>query len=282
MKRPLLVVVVGYIIGIVWGLYCNCSIALLYAVLSIFYILHKIIQKSHKKLKLFSFKRYLRYIKIYFKFSTICTIIFFSLISNIIIQNQNNKYNNLYSNIESIDLIGVIVSNSQENEYKNSYKIRVESLNKNTKFKNTYLIVNVKKNINIRYGDKVEIKGSFINPHTKRNYRGFDYKEFLKTKKIYGTVNASNVKVLDENCNNILLTFSNKIFLNIKENINKVFSKEFSSLMIGIMLGETDNIDEDTIQDFRESNMVHILAVSGMHVMYIIRCTVSVTKLLLR
>ena len=52
--------------------------------------------------------------------------------------------------------------------------------------------------------------------------------------------------------------------------------------MIGIMLGETDNIDEDTIQDFRESNMVHILTVSGMHVMYIIRCTVSVIKPLLR
>ena len=71
-------------------------------------------------------------------------------------------------------------------------------------------------------------------------------------------------------------------FLMIKQNINKVLPQEYSSLMLGIMLGETDNIDQNTMEDFRNSNMVHVLAVSGMHVMYSIEGTITIFKILLR
>lgn len=282
MKRPLLVVVVGYIIGIVWGLYCNCSIALLYAIITVFYILLKLFSKPHKKLKLFSFKRYFRYIKIYLTFSVISGIIIFSLISNIIIQNQNKKYNNLYKNINEVNLTGVIVSNCKEKEYVNVYKIKVETLNDNTKFRNTYLLVNMKKNMHIKYGDRVEIKGKFIEPNVQRNYKGFDYKEFLKTQKIYGTIQVSKAKVIDENCNNFLMTYSNKVFLSIKQNIEKAFSKDMGNLMLGIMVGDTDNIDEDIMQTFRDSDMAHVLAVSGMHITYVILGTITMLKPMLR
>lgn len=269
MKRPLLVVTVGYIIGIVWGLYCKCSIALLYAIITICYMLRKLLDKKQKKLKLFSFKRYFRYIKMYLTFNTISVIIISSFISNIIIQHQNEKYDNLYSNISDVNLIGVIVSNCKIKEYTNVYKVRVENLNHNLKFKNTYLLLNIKNNENIKYGDKVEITGKYVQPKAQRNYKGFDYKEFLKTQKVYGTVNVSKAKIIDENCNNFIMMHSNNIFLKIKKNIENALPKDMSNLTLGIMLGYTDNIEEDVKQSFRDSNMAHVLAVSGMHITYI-------------
>ena len=35
---------------------------------------------------------------------------------------------------------------------------------------------------------------------------------------------------------------------------------------MGVMLGYTDEIDAETKQDFSNSNISHVLAVSGMHI----------------
>ena len=278
MKRPLLVVATGYIIGIVWGLYCNCSIALLYAVFTMFWLIYKLIQKPRKKLKLFSFKRYFRYIKIYLNFKVIITIIITSLISNFIIINQNKKYQNLYTDVSNLKLIGTIVSNEKVKENINIYKLKVDELNESLKYKNTYLFIQVKNNLNLEYGSKVEINGEFVEPNIQRNYKGFDYKEFLKTKKIYGTVKVKKIKIIEKNSYNFISIFSNKVFLKIKSNIEKSMPKETSQLVLGIMLGYTEAMDEEVIQNFRDSNMAHILAVSGMHVTYIVIGTIIILK----
>ena len=272
MKRPLLVVTVGYIMGIVWWLYCNCSIALLYAIIIPIYFLFNQFIKTKRKFKLFSFKRYSRYIKIFLKSSVIFSIIISSIISNLIVIKQNDKYDNLYCNKKDVILTGIVISNPTVKEYKTVYKLKVEALNGDLKYKNTYLLLNIKNNSNLylEYGEKIVIKGVFLEPKTKRNYNGFDYKNFLKTKKIYGTVNASKVKVLDKECLNLAYIISNKAFLYIKINVQNVFPEKISNLILGIMLGYTDELDEDIMQNFRDSNMAHLLAVSGMHISYII------------
>ena len=49
MNRPIFIILIGYIIGIIWGLYFKMSIVFFYAMLLISYI---IINKSYKKKKL--------------------------------------------------------------------------------------------------------------------------------------------------------------------------------------------------------------------------------------
>ena len=270
MKRPLLVVTIGYVIGIVWGLYCSCSIAFLYVIFILFYILSKNSFNPQKKLKLFSIKRYLRYIKIFLKFNVIAVLIITSMISNIIIQKQNNRYNYLYKEIENVNLTGIIISNAKKKENTNIYKIKVEKINNNLKFKNTYLLLQLKNNLTVEYGDKVKIKGKFEEPSIQRNYEGFNYKEFLKTQKIFGTVKVAQINVINKNCNNIILMTSNNLFLKIKNNIENAMPENISIIVLGIMLGDTANMEEDIKQNFRDSGMAHILAVSGLHVTYIV------------
>ena len=183
MNRPIFIIVIGYAIGILWGLYLKISIVPFYFLLLATYIIVKF-PYHQKKFRMFSIKRYFRYIKLIVKLNIILTIVISSFISNTIVKFNNNKYENLYKDINEISLTAIVTSNKKEEEYYNRYKIHINE----GKLKNTNLYINVSKNKKIEYGDKVAIKGTFIEPSKKRNYKGFDYKEYLKTLKIYGTV----------------------------------------------------------------------------------------------
>lgn len=273
MNRPIFIVVIGYIIGIIWGLYLKISIVPFCFLLVIFYIIIRL-PYNKKKFRIFSIKRYFRYIKLIVKMNVILIIIISSLISNIIIKFYNNKYENLYKDIENIEITGIIVSNKIEKEYYDRYKIKVNE----GKFKNTYLYINVTSKEILEYGDKIAVKGEFIEPAKARNYKGFNYKQYLKTLKIYGTVKITNIKILEKNKANIIKQISNKIFLKIKDNIKNTYSEKMSKIILGIMLGYTDEIDDETKQDFSNSNISHVLAVSGMHISYIIILVTNSTK----
>lgn len=201
-------------------------------------------------------------------------LIISSIISNSITLYQNNKYDKLYSfeNNEEIKIIAKVISNAKKNEKVDVYKIKIETVNNEKKYKNTnlYLYIKNNKDINLEYGDKIKIDGEFNTIYENRNYKGFNYKEYLKTLKVYGKVNGNNINVLSKNENNIVFTLSNKIFLKLKDKVESKLDKEKSSLILGIVLGYTDEISIETRENFSKSNVSHVLAVSGMHVGYIV------------
>ena len=48
---------------------------------------------------------------------------------------------------------------------------------------------------------------------------------------------------------------------NVSDGRNKAYG-----FIKGVTFGDTDDIDEDTIDEFRENTTAHVLAVSGLHV----------------
>ena len=179
----------GYIIGIIIGLYFKFSIALLYIPIIVLYILLKSKIKNN---------RYFRYIKLILNSKVISLFIIISIISNGIVLFQNHQYNTLYKNTKKLTGSGIIVSNKTQKEYKDQYKIKILSTKENAKIKNTYLLINVDKNKKLDYGDKIIFSGEFIEPSTRTNYGGFDYKEYLKTIKVYGSINSENIKIIEK------------------------------------------------------------------------------------
>jgi len=271
LNRPIFIVVIGYIIGIIWGLYLKVSIVPFYIFLLTIYIIIKL-PYSKKRFRIFAIKRYFRYIKLIFKTNIILIIIISSFISNLIIKHQENKYENLFEDGQELNIIAIVVSNKQEKEYYNRYKIKYEG---------EYLYINVDKNIDIKFGDKIQIKGEFQEPQTARNYKGFNYKQYLKTLKIHGTIKVSSIKRLDNDYYNKLIKISNSVFLKIKVNIEKTYNKNISGIILGVMLGYTEQINENIRQDFSTSNISHVLAVSGIHISYIIVLITNSTQKIL-
>ncbi len=266
-KRPILVIVIGYIIGIIMGLCKNISIVPLYIFLAIIYFIYKkinLLKNKKLKFKLLSFKRYFRYIKLVISKNVLVTIIISSIISNTIIIIQNKRYENKYKDGDQILGKAIVISNVQEKEYSNMYKIKL--LKNGDKF---YLKLN-KKQSKLQYGEEIELKGEFIEPQTARNKGGFNYKKYLKTLKIYGTINVEKVVILEKNRINPILKFSNNIHIKIEEQIEKYLDEKQAGILKGILLGDSKKVEEEIQENFRISNISHVLAVSGMHVNYII------------
>ena len=269
MRRPILIAVIGYIIGIIVGLYFNKSIVLIYTPIIATYFIYKLYNnKKTKKVQLLSIKRYFRYIKIFLNSKVIILLIISSIISNTIVIFQNKNYEKIYNNLSiqaNLKLTGIIVSEKQEKQYYDKYKIQVKYNNKKLKF-----YITTTKDIELKYGDKISFSGTYTKPEIQRNYKGFDYSQYLKQLKIYGTIKSDKIIVLKQNQANKIFQISNEISSKIISNTQKILKDETSSILLGLILGYKTDIDEETQENFRNASMTHILAVSGMHITYVI------------
>ena len=234
--------------------------------------------KNKTSLKIFSFKRYTRYIKLILNIQIVTTVIIISIISNTIIIFQNQKYKNLYKESQQLDnIIGIVESNSIESEYYYTYIVRIISVNNSEKYKNTKLYVKINKNRSgaskMEYGDEISFSGGYIKPDVVRNTKGFDYLKYLKTLKIYGTIKTSNIKIIENNDTNIITNIYkqiNNLSTYLKEKVNTIFNKQTAQILNGLILGDTSQIEEEIKDNFKSANISHILAISGMHISYLI------------
>ncbi len=270
MKRPIIIIVIGYIIGIIWGLYLNFSIVLLYILIAFFYGLKKCFKsKKHKKFHILSSYRYIRYIKLIFTKQVIFLIIISSIISNTILIFQEKRYENLYPE-ENITVEGIIISNQEEREYKNRYKLKVLTVNSSNKYYSTQIYIEVKKDIQFEYGDKVFLQGEFRKGSEQRNTGGFDYQLYLKSIHIYGTLKVENYQKISSDNVNWIAKSINTIKLAITKNIENILEKEEAQIVKGLILGDTTTLEEELKEKFQIANISHVLAVSGMHIVYIV------------
>ena len=240
-QRPILVAIIGYIIGIIWGLYLKSSIVLFYILLfAIYYIYIKFFNFNKKrKFKLLSINRYKRYIKLIINKKVILILIIFSIISNAIIIQQNSEYKNTYEDEEDIQLIGIITSSKIEKEYYDLYKIKISD----SKF---YMYVQIQKNQKeFQYGDKISIEGKYKKPSEQRNYGGYDYSKYLKTLKIIGQVQVNKIELLEKEQLNIILQFANNIKTKIEANIDKILNSENAKIAKGLLLGNKEEIEDE-------------------------------------
>ena len=192
-----------------------------------------------------------------------------ALIGNTQVLYLKNKYLEIYKDDKSIiSATAVVIKGPSEGEYNYKYTVKART----GKYKNKKFIVYInKKNKKLlEYGDLIEIKGEYSAPEVARNYKGFDYSQYLKTLNIYGTIKVEESKIMNKNQLSPILISINNIKEKMIDNANRNMPKRTANLLLGILIGERDNIQEDIIESFRTANLSHILAVSGAHTSYII------------
>ena len=259
------------------GLYFKRSIVFLYIpIIVIIYLIKMGKKNKKKKLKILNPKRYFRYFKLFINKQALIIIIIFSIISNSIVIYKNIEYEKSFKDEENLEVTAIVLSQKEEKDYNYTYKIKLlKGKNKN---KCLYLKIDKKQEVNLEYGDKIFITGEFQEPQGMRNEGGFNYKEYLKSLNIYGSVKAKNIKVIEKIKGNIFMNFIYKISDKIKENIEEFMGEKYSGLLIGLLLGDSSKIDENMEENFKITSLTHILAVSGAQVSYIIAAMYSLLK----
>lgn len=247
MKRPLLIVTISYILGIIIGVYFKQSILFILLAGIIGIVFWKIVKKK--------------------KIIVIAICIVPCLLSCLQINNLNNKYNKMYKlDDENIEIIGTVCSQIKETDYKYSTNIKLENKLKLT------IYTDKKEDVSkLEYGNKISVIGTYKKPTESRNYKGYDYMKYLKTKKICGSLIVDGeVKLIKTKNINPIFTIINKLSLIFKQNLKKLLPEQEAELEQGILLGDTSDIESDIKEDFRKCNLSHMLAVSGAHLSYLV------------
>ncbi len=170
---------------------------------------------------------------------------------------------------EKIELTGVakVVSPKTEKERSNQYVVKIIQSNVE-RSKNTKLIVYTSQDCNLRYGDIVQIAGEFSKGDVARNYKGFSYRNYLKQSKIQGSLYSKETKILEHQS-----SIMEKIY-DLKEKLYEVLDSSYredsNAFLKGILLGDSSDLDDEIKENFKNSSMSHVLAISGMHVSYVI------------
>ena len=146
--RPILVATIGYIVGILWGLYLKINIILFYFFsIGIYFLYKKFFQSflNKNKFQLVSFKRYSRYFKLIIRPAVISIFIIFSVISNYVVIFLETHYEKVYEKEGKINLLAIVQSGKEEKQYYNQYKIKVILANYNKEFEQENLYIQVNK-----------------------------------------------------------------------------------------------------------------------------------------
>lgn len=239
------IVLISFLFGLYWGRYLKniCSFFIVLGSIGV------ILYLQNKK-------------RLIFIFITI------SILAFMYMNYFEKSYDKIPENAE-IEIQAEIVSLKIKGEYKDKYIVK-------SKYgKKLYLYVNTKKEFD--YGDIVEVKGNFSKVNKATNEYCFDYREFLKQKKIDGNIMASKVNLLRKNS---MLCKISEVKIKLNKYIDENYSDTASGFLKTLLLGETNEIEKEIKEDFTKANISHILAISGMHISIIILVIKNIMQIL--
>ncbi len=257
--RPLPIILALYIIGIIYGKFISINLIFLFLII-IFLMLISIIS--------------------FVKQWNITTALLFLIIFLIGIFNYNLNSNPIGVNhianfIEDkkLTIIGTVIDKEYyPNQEKISFKVKVSQIERGDYSIRTQGLILVNTYLGdcpYEYGDVLKIKGKLDKPVGQKNFGEFNYELYLAREKIFTYLNIwqeKDIQKIGEDDSNFLVSFSLSARDKIKEITKQTLPPPYNYLLIGMLLGEKSFIPTDLKEVFAEAGIMHILAVSGLHV----------------
>lgn len=122
----------------------------------------------------------------------------------------------------------------------------------------------------VELGDMLSVEGALRSIRPARNPGAFDARLYYRRQGLSTVLSApegSRVRVLGRfRAKNPIQALSDASSGYIRNGLNALFAGEDADIMVGLVLGERGDIDANINRAFRDAGVIHILAVSGLHV----------------
>lgn len=125
-------------------------------------------------------------------------------------------------------------------------------------------------------GARFRIEGSIQKAKDKRNPGEFDYNDYLFHAGISGLISVYEMEKFrlirsnPESFKDLFRNYFHKSRNEIDRTIHKLHPGREAALLRGLLLGDYKLIDEESIENYVNAGVIHVLAVSGQHVALII------------
>lgn len=177
------------------------------------------------------------------------------------------SFEKIYPEKTEIECVCEVIGNKESKEYYDKYIVKV--LKSDIKYsKNTKLILYLKKDKEFYVGDILKFKGKFEKGDIARNYNGFNYRNYLKQSKIYGIVMAEEINYISTEKDSYFIM--GHLRSNLEKQIDNLYKDDYSEFLKGILIGNKSGLDEEIIKNFQKASISHILAISGLHISFIL------------
>lgn len=159
----------------------------------------------------------------------------------------------------------------------NSYYASVISISNNSVTEENTILY-AAKNEKLKENSIVKINCNVADNQLSRNRMLFNYKNYLRSKKISTALFSSGQAVtINENYsyfNNISLKFRNYIENTFYSNLNK----KNANIILSIILGNVNYLDEEIYDNIKIMGLAHIFAVSGTHIVLMYAFLLNIFK----
>ena len=234
------------------GLYINKGIALFLCVEILIYI----VISNTRKTK--------RYVKLLINKKIFIIFLIAQIISGIIVIQKENKFKKAYENIENIQAIVELETDTIQKENYTEYVIKIVKCENHPSIEKTKLKMTDTKNTQYQKGDMLQIQGEYEKISSYKNKGVFNYETYLKKDNIYGKIKANTITLKQKTKNKI------RISSKIKEKFKQNFEEKTANYFITIILGDKSELDKQIKENFQSGGISHLLAISGMHINCII------------
>ncbi len=124
----------------------------------------------------------------------------------------------------------------------------------------------------IGVGNRIKIIGTIIRPRNERNPGEFDYQKYLSQQGISCIINVYKKDdfVILSNETSVLSNSIHSVRKSIDAVISATHNSSTSALLRGLLLADKSLIENDLRNEFVNAGVIHVLAVSGLHVGFVI------------
>ena len=183
-------------------------------------------------------------------FLSLIFLVFILTWYQVFFKNDNSKFSN------EEEITGLIKSKKVTNN-----KITLELKSKENIILNYYVDTydELNKLNDVLYeGVTITAHGTLNQPSNNTIPNTFNYKKYLKSKKIYYTFKADALEVVGQNSN---------IYYQFKHWLSKkIESIDDTGYIKAFVLGSKNEIDEDIFKTYQNNGITHLFAISGMHI----------------
>lgn len=266
MKRPMVGIVTAYIAGILIGHWLNCPFIYLFIVMGLLLaasLIILLIKKDH----LLILSTFLLFISL-----SMASFLYYDLTVRGVLANPILNF----VTAKDSTIEGTVLREPEKYPNKTLLTIKTESVRQGEKIHKVKALIQAtiyhygsQPSPTFHYGDRLAFEGQLRKPPRFRNPGGFDYSAFLMRKKISAIVSLSSCqkiwKIGSARGNPLVRTaiyFKDRMLSVIHETL----PHPHSALLEGILFGKRAALPEHISNMFTTVGVVHVLAVSGLHV----------------
>ncbi len=120
------------------------------------------------------------------------------------------------------------------------------------------------------YGDRLNLFGNWRRPSPARNPGGFDYRYYLEHQEVSGVLSATQAQLIERTGGNWIIS---RLVIPARRYLRNLVWRHLegdeAALMLGLLLGERQDLSQPVKDAFSDTGTTHVLAVSGLHVVLV-------------